>query len=178
MKLLLLDKDGTLILPASGERFVQSPWDQKDIDGVKETIARYASDGWNPVIISNQGGIAAGHKTLEETISEMRFCLELFPQIEEAYFCPDFEGKECWKVWANCDEQHRICYNPESWDVADLGIAYQFRKPMPGMLKLAMRLHGADEVLFVGDRPEDEEAAEAAGVSFVWAEDWNQGNLD
>jgi len=29
-----------------------------------------------------------------------------------------------------------------------------------------------EEILFVGDRPEDEQAAANAGVAFQWAADW------
>lgn len=184
-KLLLLDKDGTLISPKSGAKFVNSPWDQAAIPGVQEAIDAYVSADWKPVIISNQGGVAAGHKTLEEAILEMRFVLELFPAIEEAYFCPDFEGEECWKVWSDCSEQHRIKYQneivlmPRGYDAREIdnyvdGISPEknFRKPGPGMLRLAIDNHTASESLFVGDRPEDEGAAMAAKIPFKWAKDW------
>lgn len=41
--------------------------------------------------------------------------------------------------------------------------------PGAGILKLAIYLHGADEVLYVGDRDEDEQAAKNAGVEFMHA---------
>lgn len=172
MKLLLLDKDGTLINPKSGNKFVQSPWDQTPIPNVAETIDRHVSDGWLPVIISNQAGVAAGHKTLEETIQEMRFCLELFPQIKEAYFCPDFKGQICWRVWGDCSEEHRIQYEVLPWQ----GLS-SFRKPDPGMIALAIDIHNPTESLFVGDRPEDENAAEAADIPFSPAHFW-RGDID
>ena len=37
-KLLILDKDGTLVRPKSGGRFVQSPDDQELIPGVVEVL--------------------------------------------------------------------------------------------------------------------------------------------
>lgn len=56
MKLLILDKDGTLVCPKSGNTFVQNPEDQMLLPGVQEIIARYAADGWMMAIVSNQGG--------------------------------------------------------------------------------------------------------------------------
>lgn len=147
---------------------------------------RHIADGWKACIISNQGGIAAGHKSLESTIAEMRFCLELFPQISEAYFCPDFEGMDCWRVWGDCSEEHRIKYENEivlipqgGHDAMEIesyrdgpSPSKNFRKPGPGMLRLAIENHPASEVLYVGDRPEDEQAAAAAGIPFAWASDF------
>jgi D-glycero-D-manno-heptose 1,7-bisphosphate phosphatase len=112
--------------------------------------------------------VAAGHKSLSDTIAEMRFALELFPQIKEAYLCPDFEGRVCWRVW----QEDLIEYKPDSYTVWELGLAGHFRKPAPGMLKLAMHIHGADEALMIGDRPRDQGAASAAGVPFMWAKDF------
>ncbi|KAM3093202.1 HAD hydrolase-like protein [Phormidesmis sp. 146-12] len=47
-----------------------------------------------------------------------------------------------------------------------------FRKPGPGMLKLAIDNHPSDRILYVGDRPEDEGAAAAAGIPFKWAHEF------
>ena len=46
-----------------------------------------------------------------------------------------------------------------------------YRKPNPGMLLAHMAEHGVseEETIYVGVRPEDEGAAEAAGCSFMWA---------
>lgn len=173
LKLLLLDKDGTLVQPASGQKFVNEPWDQEPIPGVKDALQFAVADGWFPVIVSNQGGVAAGHKTLENAIDEMRFCLALFPEIKEAFFCPDYEGDICWRVWGK-GEKHQIQYTRLSWDVIGLDIGSQFRKPNPGMLKLAASLHGADKALMIGDRPEDEGAARNAEIRFVWDSVWRQ----
>lgn len=169
MKLLLLDKDGTLVAPVSGAKFVQSPWDQAAISGVEGAIARYVSEGWTPVIVSNQGGVKAGFKSLESCILEMQFCLELFPAILEAYFCPD-GGMDCWRAWGNCSEEHRILYG-NGWTSGGYKLA-SFRKPGPGMLQLAIDIHAPDQVIYVGDRPEDQAAAQAAGLSFMWADEW------
>ena len=168
MKLLLLDKDGTLVSPASGARFVNKPWDQAALPNALETIDRYISEGWKPIIISNQGGVIAGHKSLEDAIAEMRFALELFPSIEEAYFCPD-RGDTCWRVWA----EDAIEYTAQDFDVANLSLAGRFRKPDPGMLLLAYHLEAeALELLYVGDMESDRQAAEAASIPYLDAIEW------
>lgn len=48
------------------------------------------------------------------------------------------------------------------------------RKPNGGMLKLAMQFVGAEkaETVMVGDRDEDEQAAAAAGVKFIHADEF------
>lgn len=52
-----------------------------------------------------------------------------------------------------------------------------FAFPGCGMLQLAMESAGEIEhCLYVGDRLEDEAAAEKAGVQFLWAMNWRDGN--
>lgn len=169
MKLLLIDKDGTLVHATHGT-FVDAPWHQAPIAGVSAKLDRYVAQGWKIAIISNQGGIAAGHKTLESAFLEFRFALELFPQVSEAYFCPDFEGRDCWRVWGDCKGEHRILYG-NGWTSIGYKLA-PFRKPDPGMLQLASDVHAPEQTLYVGDRPEDEGAASAANIEFLWAHDF------
>lgn len=169
MRLAIFDKDGTLIKPRSGQTFVQSPDDQELLPGVKEQIEAMAKDGWEFAIASNQGGVAAGHKTLESAIAEMRFCMELLP-IYEAWFCPDFDGRECYMLaGGEVNPSHQSL--PEQSGL--------FRKPNPGMLKAAISFWmpwsdplTSDQIIMVGDRPEDEQAAASAGVGFIWADQW------
>ena len=167
MKLAIFDKDNTLTTPKSGARFVQNPEDQMLLPGVAEGIAALAANGWAIAIASNQGGVAAGHKSEDDALSEMAHCLKLLPQISVALFCPDFEGWICIAVSQNNSKMLNICR-----DYADL--KQQYRKPGRGMLMAAQRFLGGDfeEVFFVGDRPEDEQAAAAAGVPFLWANEW------
>lgn len=175
-KLLICDKDKTLIQPASGAAFVQHPQDQVLLPGVAETIARYHADGWTIVIASNQCDCEAinpktgkPYKTLDDAYSEMCYCLGLLPQVEYALFCPDFAGRKCELVGRlfGCENKMYQPYMKESGG---------FRKPDPEMLQLAIQnfTHpdGLHEVLMVGDRPEDQGAAETAGVRFIWSEKW------
>lgn len=170
MNLLLIDKDGTLVKTKSGDKFVNKPWDQEILPGVKEAFTHYKQHNWKIIVVSNQGGVAAGHKSFTDAINEMRFCMELLPEIQECYFCPDYDGEICYRVW----NDDFIQYNSESFPVWELEIQKQFRKPSPGMLKLAKHIEAADKVWYVGDREEDEQAAKAANIDFIWADIWRR----
>jgi len=174
MKLAILDKDGTLAQPKSGSKFVQSPDDQELMPGVKEAIAALVADGYMLVIASNQGGVEAGHKSLDDAIAEMRYCMKLLPEIERSYFCPDFAGQTCYMV---LDQVIRT----KTLSATDWGFK-SFRKPDPGMLlhalwvfKIAYNVVGSVDVVYIGDRPEDEQASEAAGIPFIHADVWRKG---
>lgn len=167
MKLLLLDCDGTIRQPLSNSKFIQSPLDQQIIEGADKAIAYYSPGEWTILGITNQGGVAAGHKSLSDCFDEQRYTLELFPQITAIYFCPDFEGKECWVV------------NRVSMPLPASSLGYEgqeFRKPGPGMLRLAMWQYdiSPQHSFYVGDRPEDEEAAMRANVHFMPADIWHE----
>ena len=77
MKLAIFDKDGTLIAPKIGAKFVDHPEDQILLPGVADGIQSLAADGWAIAIASNQGGVAAGHKSLGCAIDEMFFAMRL-----------------------------------------------------------------------------------------------------
>ena len=168
MKLLILDKDGTLTTTASGETFVQHPEDQVLLPGVAEALQRYQDEGWKVAIASNQGGVAAGHKSLDEAVAEMRYCITLLPsKVPFSFLCPDFQGEECWMLdGAELIALHGVDVN--------LSFEKSFRKPSPGMIfaARAMQLREVLKTLFVGDRPEDQQTAANAGVQFMWAEEW------
>lgn len=162
MALLLVDLDGTIRKPLSGEQYFQHPKDQVIIAGADCALQSYSED-WMIVGITNQGGVAAGHKSMQTCVEEQQYTLELFPQLKEIYFCPDFAGKKCFRVTAHNAHNHSKTH----W-------SGQFRKPGAGMLLLAIARHqqSAQNVCYVGDRPEDETAAKRAKVQFQWAEDW------
>jgi D-glycero-D-manno-heptose 1,7-bisphosphate phosphatase len=174
MKLLILDKDGTLVRPKSGERFVQSPKDQELLPGVADALTRYRADGWVMAVASNQGGVASQHKTLGSAIDEMFFAMRL-TSIEVAMAAHSYENQYGEALFLDLTDggmQWKSVTNRQT----------KFRKPNNGMIRyLATRIFCASnwqampktfEVLFVGDRPEDEGAANAAGVDFMWASDW------
>lgn len=172
-KILFCDIDGTLTETISGETFKQHSRDVKIIAGADIAIAHFVSRGYKCVGISNQGGVGTGHKSLEDAIAEMQYTLELFPDLETIFFCPDFDGKYCYKVFGNVVTQ----FSPNSVIKAGAG---KFRKPNPGMIELALYLKASNNkhCLMVGDRSEDERCAFNAGVNFIPADVWrNQFSL-
>ena len=169
MKLLLVDLDGTLREPLSGADFTRHPRDFKVIPNADKALAHYHRESWLIVGITNQGGVAVGFKSLGNCIEEQRYTFQLFPQLSSILFCPDFEGKICYQ----CIPEHIDCYN--------LGQKYpqligKFRKPNPGMLEACLLAHNVNpcESWMVGDRLEDEKAAEAAGINFMAADIWRE----
>ncbi len=163
MSLLLLDMDGTVREPLGDHKFIQRPRDQRIIARAEQAIAYYAAMGWQIVGVTNQAGVASGKKSLQSCIKEQEYTLALLSHLKEIYLCPDFGGKKCFCVTRN--EVHNYSKERESGT---------FRKPGPGMLNLAIRLHQSDKVLMIGDRPEDKAAAQAAGIRFQQAESWRQ----
>lgn len=169
IELIIFDKDGTLTETVSGKKFVQHPEDQKLRPGIYERLEKLHDDGVKVAIASNQGGVAAGHKSLIELQEEIYYLTEIVPNFvaKDATFlvCPDFEGQQCLQfIWTAYPTTGTLI------DVSAEG--RDFRKSGPGMLNLAMKRHGITEAsncLMVGDRPEDEQAAKSAGMAFEWA---------
>lgn len=161
-KILLVDIDGTIRKPKSRNRFIDKPYDQKIIDGSDKAVLYYHNQGWLIVGITNQAGVDAGYKNLESCIAEQTRTLKLCPQLQAIYFCPDFEGKKCYKVqrksWEQCPDTYRKKY----------------RKPNSGMLRLAIADYNGDfqTACYIGDRDEDEATALDAGIKFLSADVW------
>ncbi|MBE9036028.1 HAD hydrolase-like protein [aff. Roholtiella sp. LEGE 12411] len=176
-KILFLDLDGTARQPKSGATFINKPLDQEIIPGVAEAIARYP----NHVLIgiTNQGGVAAGKKSLEDAIAEQQYTIQLLPQLLEIYFCPDFDGRQCYKLTCVDGGVTNDAINFEENDLKRW--QGQCRKPNCGMVEIAIAEMSLKvdrkESLFVGDRAEDQACAAGAGIPFMWAADW-RGECD
>jgi len=189
--LRVFDKDGTLVQTKSGETFPKLG-DQQLIPGVKERIAAYAAAGDIIAVASNQGGIPR-YKTLEDAIAEFWELMTLLPEISVCFFCPDFDGKQCWSVPNPETEIFGRSLAPSRTHVAGRvkdyyaakplhegvgsGLSYgeligTFRKPNPGMLKAAMLWANVDTCSYVGDRPEDEEAASSISIPYQHVSLW------
>ena len=168
-KLVLFDKDGTLINPKSGERFVQSPEDQILRPGVEAKLARIHAAGTKMAIVSNQGGVACGHKTLKEACDEMEYAMRLTGIMAGSFSPSHPDGEEMDMARISIYSSSHVD-NPDVLD--EDGI--ECRKPGPGMLLWSMNVFAmeASQTLFVGDRPEDERAAANAGVDFEWADNY------
>ena len=168
MKLLLLDLDGTIRRSRSGE-FITDPSDQEPIEGAIESLESAEEQGWIIVGITNQAGVAAGHKTFKSAILEQKKTLEIFARLSRIYFCPDFKGRECFRV--------------SRWSCVQIDELYpdligQFRKPNSGMIFAALRAFAEEptDILMVGDRKEDEDAALKAGIKFLDASEFRSKN--
>jgi D-glycero-D-manno-heptose 1,7-bisphosphate phosphatase len=159
---LYLDLDGT-VRKGYDElgRFVNGPEDVEVFDGVPEMLKTYKYLGWRIIAISNQGGIALGHMTMDICTQAM---FETQKQCEHRFdkmtFCP---------------------HHPNA-DIPEMAVCW-CRKPKAGMIiETALSLNEATgEIypphlgLFVGDRPEDEGCAENAGLRFMHAREWRNG---
>lgn len=171
MKLLILDLDGTVRIKKGGtvgeieSGFISSPDDQEIIPGAMSAIKKYHSEGWFIFGASNQGGVAAGHKSLDSCFKEQRHTLEIVELIQTIYFCPDYDGKILGIV-----DKHGY-----SEIYRNKGKYQPFRKPSAGMIefiKNSMLCDSESEFLMVGDRDTDEQCAIAANIPFQWAKDW------
>jgi len=189
--LRVFDKDGTLVQTKSGETFPKLG-DQQLIPGVKERIAAYAAAGDIIAVASNQGGIPR-YKTLEDAIAEFQELMTLLPEISVCFFCPDFDGKQCWSVpnpgteifgrslatgttYPAGKSKDYYAAKPLHEGVG-AGLSYgkligTFRKPNPGMLKAAMLWANVNTCSYVGDRPEDEEAASSISIPYQHVSLW------
>jgi D-glycero-D-manno-heptose 1,7-bisphosphate phosphatase len=163
-KILFCDIDGTLTGTVSGTTFKSNPRDVLVLPGVENALAHYASSGYLILGISNEGGVGAGHKKLEAAFEEKQYTCLLLPQLEAIYFCPDFAGQ----VLCHADRDTAIEVQVESNKYSS------FRKPGIGMIQYCLSLYAGDasKCWMVGDRPEDEKAAETAGINFIAADVW------
>ncbi|MEG3875759.1 HAD-IIIA family hydrolase [Microcoleus sp. herbarium7] len=159
-KIIFFDLDGTLRETASGKTFINEPTDQKPIEGTQKALSYYQSKGFLCIGITNQGGVAAGHKSLESAIEEQRITLELFPELSEIFFCPNW-GESCYQISRN--NEPLLFKSPDP-------LRLTCRKPGNGMILLASQtVTNLSDCWMIGDRPEDQQCAIAAGVKFIWA---------
>ena len=162
VRVLYTDIDGTIRWGKDElGRFVNGPEDVRVFDEVPKLLHDYKRLGWRIVGITNQGGIALGHmdtqtciEALDETqrqtgnmFDKIVFCPH-HPQADDAYMAI------CW------------CRKPKAGLVIEAAMSlsimnYEIYPPHMG--------------IFVGDRPEDEQCAQAAGLTFWEAEEWRKG---
>ena len=157
---LYLDLDGTVRHGFDElERFVNSPADVVIFPEAVEMMRRWRLSGGRIIGVSNQGGIALGHVTMQDCAAAMvrthELTGKLFDKIAWCQHHPKANHPEMARCWC--------------------------RKPSPGLLieaSLSIAYKHAGEIypphmaLMVGDRPEDEECARIASIDFQWAHDW------
>ena len=138
MKLVILDRDGTICVARDG--FLQSPDDWEPLPGALEAIARLNEAGWRVVIAANMPGLGRGLfdvAALNAIHARMnRQLAAVGGRVEAIFFCPHAPDEAC-----SC------------------------RKPLPGLfLRIGERFKvDLTQVHAVGDSVRDVQAAQAAG---------------
>jgi D-glycero-D-manno-heptose 1,7-bisphosphate phosphatase len=164
VSVLYLDLDGTVRWGKDElGRFGRGPEDVRVFTEVPELLAGYKRLGWRIAAVSNQGGIALGHLTLEECAAAM---------LETNVQCGKLFDKMSW-----------CSHHPDAQD--PLMATCWCRKPRAGLvIEAAHALHAQFKsemypphiALMVGDRPEDKGCADAAAVPFLSAAEWRKGS--
>ncbi|MCW7537257.1 D-glycero-beta-D-manno-heptose 1,7-bisphosphate 7-phosphatase [Aquabacterium sp. A7-Y] len=138
MKLIILDRDGTL--NEDRDDFVKSPDEWRPIPGALEACARLYRAGWQLVVATNQSGLARGLfdvATLDAMHAKMNALLAQHGgRIDAVFFCPHGPADGC-----DC------------------------RKPLPGLFHQIAARYQVDlrGVPVVGDSLRDLQAGATAG---------------
>lgn len=149
--LYIFDKDGTLVQDIDGKRPPNKLHEQKPIPGVLAKCQALIAEGHLLAVASNQGGVAFGFISAAEAHAMVK-------QIT------DYIGATTYAVCVTHPNGKRKAAKRES----------RFRKPGGGMIEYLMDAFGVlpAETVYIGDLDTDQQAAEAAGVKFVWAKDF------
>jgi len=150
-KLIIFDVDGTLVTTKSGATFRKSADDWQWLPGRLERLRELQGQGVKLALASNQGGVAFGYLLMQDVI------IEFYKMMDDCQF-----------------DSIRICFYHPNASIEAFRQDSPMRKPEPGMLVEIMQEQdvSAIDTLMVGDRPEDEGAAKAAGIDFMWAKDF------
>lgn len=150
VRLLFLDRDGTLNRTI-GLRPPNTPQEVELLPGVTPVLSRYVAGGWRLVVISNQGGVAGGFFSEAEAWAVQQRTIDLLGlSVAASYLCPHATEGTVPEYVVDCPN----------------------RKPRPGFILAALEQFGAraEDCLLVGDSITDQQAAEAAGVPYRWAD--------
>lgn len=176
-KLLMVDLDGTIRKTISGEEFINDPSDQQIISEASEALIFYKQAGLKILGITNQGGVHYGYKTLQTAHVEQMITLINCQQLDAIFWCPDM-GDTCYQTYSHGELMNISHIKYELQDViksSTISDKYNFRKPSPGMLRLAMnsdKTYFAQECLYTGDMDSDRQAAKALNIDFLELNDF------
>ena len=152
---LFIDMDQTVRRSKSDPKgFIKGPDDIELMPGIEDILWMYRQHGFVIVGVSNQGGVAHGHKTDKQNVEEMQRTMSLFK-------CNPFYGVK----W---------CYFMEDGRVPEYTAYSMFRKPNIGMLietETELRHNNQWNIdwrnsMMVGDRAEDEGCAANAKIEY------------
>ena len=151
-KLYVFDVDGTLVGTKSGATFRESAQDWQWLPRRIEKCQQLVTIGAKLALASNQGGVCFPWSKM----SEAEITAELIATGAQI-------GAQ--RVYVACSTPNAKAL-PQYYKEFD-----ERRKPGPGMLVEAMKALGVakEDTVMIGDRPEDEGAAKAAGVDFIHA---------
>ena len=141
MKLIILDRDGTLNALPEGEEFVATHEAWHALPGALEAVARINRLGWRVIVATNQPGLGRGLfdvAALNDIHAKLhRLLAAAGGRIDAIFYCPHAPGENC-----SC------------------------RKPAPGLLEQICERSGVDakEVHAVGDSAIHLQAAAALGM--------------
>ena len=155
IKLVISDVDGSLVKTKSGATFRKTADDWQWLPGRLEKLQELHRQGKRLSFASNQGGVAYGYMEETDIIEQLYIMVsQIMGESKPEYF---YMG---------------VCFTHPKASLPEYRQDDQRRKPGPGMLLEAMEhCHvEPEQTLMVGDRPEDEEAAKAAGCVFMWSE--------
>lgn len=149
--LYIFDKDGTICQSKSSKTFINDVNDQELIPGTLEKIQSLKANGHKIAITSNQGGVAFGYMSYNMANQIMIHAKKLI-EADYYFFCAHHPEATIKEFKEDC-----IC-----------------RKPKSGMLLYAMLEFGIkrQDTIFIGNRPEDVEAAKNVNVVFIYADDF------
>lgn len=140
---LFLDRDGIVNVDRG---YVGRAQDFEFVDGIFDLCREAGAQGYVPIVVTNQAGIARGFYTEADFAALTRWMLEEFlsrgVEVARVYYCPHHPSAGIDPYRVPCDS----------------------RKPGPGMLLAARDECGLDlrESVLIGDQPSD--AAAALGV--------------
>lgn len=149
--LYLFDIDGTLIRSFMREGERDHPFDEVEVlPGRLERLDDLYLNGNAFGLVTNQGGVAFGYQTEAQ----------IFDKIGNVLRAVSF--------FAGYPTSVHVCIEHPKAKIETLRETRGRRKPDPGMIYEAMRVHDrfSSDVLFVGDMATDEEAAVKAGVAY------------
>lgn len=142
-------------------RFVNTAADVTVFDEVPELLAIYKKLGWRIVGVSNQGGIALGHMTAKQCMRAMAETQKqtggAFDRITWCSHHPDAPTPEMAVCW---------CRKPKAGLVIEAAI---------NLSEKTGEIYPPHLALFIGDRPEDEQCAQAANIRFMDSKEWRRG---
>lgn len=177
MSILFLDLDGTVRRSNAPSGFINKPEEIEMIPEALREMERWKRANWYLVAVSNQGGVGDGYLSYADALTIEKSTYRLANWVPSVEPVQKLSNKQNYAVSYLFDDM-LMAIGPTD-DASNM-----LRKPNPGMLfcgaqnlirKMGAGVVRLEDCVMVGDRPEDRECAERAGVTFLAAEAWRAG---